>query len=93
MFIPILGEMIQFDKHMISNGLVQPPSALFGRTAAWFMLDGHQPWEWSPALDVEKEASNFAGTICFLNIKGHWITHFGGIKAMQMYGDFEGFPL
>ena len=25
-FIPILGEMIQFDEHMFSNGLVQPPT-------------------------------------------------------------------
>ena len=31
-FIPILGEMIQFDEHIISKGLVQPPpSKMYGK--------------------------------------------------------------
>ena len=26
-FLPFLGEMIQFDEHIFSNGLVQPPTS------------------------------------------------------------------
>ena len=58
-FTPIPGEMIQFDEHIVSDGMVQPPTSYL----TWFIIE-------NPI-----KMDDFGGTTIFGNIHVHHIYH------------------